>query len=200
MLPQFLDDEQAERLVEAPDDETASGMRDRAILELLYGEGLSVSEMTGIDMRELDLVNMQVTVTGKGDRGRIALFGNPARDALIRYRDHGRTQFATGAVEACFLNRSGTRLSVRSVQVIVRRAGVMAGLDRSVYPHLLRHSFATHMLEGDADLRVVQHLLGHSSADTTQIYTAVAQRRSEQLVTDSLARARRVEQRRGRGL
>ena len=199
LLPQFLDDDQAERLVEAPDDETASGMRDRAILELLYGAGLRVSELAGIDMRDLDLVNMQVTVTGKGDRGRVALFGEPARDALIRYRDHGRTQFATGAVEACFLNRSGTRLSVRSVQVIVRRAGVMAGLDRSVYPHLLRHSFATHMLEGDADLRVVQHLLGHSSADTTQIYTAVAQRRSEQLVTDSLARARRVEQRRGRG-
>lgn len=200
LLPQFLEDEEAERLVEAPDDETPGGLRDRAILELLYGAGLRVSELAGIDMHDLDLVNMQVTVTGKGDRGRVALFGEPARDALIRYRDHGRTQLATGAVEACFLNRSGTRLSVRSVQLIVRRAGIQAGLNRPVHPHLLRHTFATHMLEGDADLRVVQHLLGHSSADTTQIYTAVAQRRSEQLVTDSLARARRVEERRGRGV
>ena len=195
-LPRFLDQQQASDLVESPSRggrETPQSLRDRALLELLYAAGLRVSEIAGVDIRDLDLTNRQVTVTGKGDRPRVAIFGDPARDALDAYLDRGRPALATGPNPALFLNRSGGRLSVRSMQEIVRRAGVAAGVQQRTHPHLLRHSFATHMLEDGADIRVVQHLLGHSSADTTQIYTAVTSGRQEAAVTAALARARRRE-------
>ncbi|MSQ41811.1 MAG: tyrosine recombinase XerC [Dehalococcoidia bacterium] len=197
-LPHFLSEPQADALVQSPVLDGAQGQRDRALLELLYAAGLRVSELVGIDVRDLDLTNRQVTVTGKGEKTRVALFGEPARRALREYIEGGRTAFATGAQPALFLNRSGGRLSVRSVQTVVRRAGVAAGILQRVYPHLLRHSFATHMLEGGADLRVVQHLLGHSSADTTQIYTAVTSGRQVAAVAAALARARRTEASRAR--
>jgi site-specific recombinase XerD len=192
-LPHFLSTEEAADLVDAPEADTPSGLRDRAILELLYGAGLRVSEVAALDQRDVDLVNRQLHVTGKGDRSRIALFGTPAGEALRAYLDTARAELATGAQEAVFLNRSGGRLTARSIQRLARRSGMEAGISQSVHPHLLRHSFATHMLEGEADLRVVQHLLGHSSADTTQIYTAVAHRRREALITSALDRARRAE-------
>ena len=193
-LPHFLSTEEAADLVEAPEADTASGLRDRAMLELLYGAGLRVSEVAALDQRDVDLTNRQLHVTGKGDRSRIALFGAPAADALRAYLETARPRFANGSAEgAVFLNRSGGRLTARSIQRVARRSGMQAGISQPVHPHLLRHSFATHMLEGEADLRVVQHLLGHSSADTTQIYTAVAHRRREALITSALDRARRAE-------
>lgn len=195
-LPKFLDQQQVSDLVESPSrngEETPQSLRDRALLELLYAAGLRVSEIAGIDVRDLDLTNRQLTVTGKGDRPRVSIFGQPARRALDAYIERGRSALATGAQAALFLNRSGGRLSVRSVQEVVRRAGVAAGVLQRTHPHLLRHSFATHMLEDGADLRVVQHLLGHGSADTTQIYTAVTSGRQEAAVTAALARARRRE-------
>ena len=199
-LPRFLSEEQASTLVAAPSAEgsdTTQALRDCALLELLYGAGLRVSEVAGIDMANLDLTNRQVTVTGKGDRARVALFGRPARAALSQYIEHGRPELAAPRPQAAlFLNRSGGRLSVRSMQEIVRRAGVAAGIPQRVHPHLLRHSFATHMLEDGADLRVVQHLLGHTSADTTQIYTAVTRGRQEAAVSAALRRARALEARR----
>ena len=173
-LPHFLSQNEAADLVAAPDTTTPSGLRDRAILELLYGAGIRVSEVATLDIRDVDLANRQLHVTGKGDRSRVALFGRPAADAVRDYLQDARPSFAVGAEAALFLNRSGARLTARSIQRIARKSGMQAGIDQPVYPHLLRHSFATHMLEGEADLRVVQHLLGHSSADTTQIYTAVA--------------------------
>ena len=163
LLPRFLTEQEAAALVESPDTSTPRGLRDRALLELLYAAGLRVSELAGIDLAHLDLTNRQVTVTGKGERARVALFGEPARDALTAYIDRGRPALARGAEAALLLNPSGRRLSVRSIQEIVRRAGVAAGIRQRVHPHLLRHTFATHMLEDGADLRVVQHLLGHSS-------------------------------------
>lgn len=197
LLPRFLSEDQAADLVESPDPETPQGLRDRALLELLYGAGLRVSELVSIDGSDLDLTNRQVTVTGKGDRARVCLFGEPARRALIEYIEHGRPQLARGAQTALFLNRVGGRLSVRSVQEVTRHAGVAAGILQRVYPHLLRHTFATHMLEDGADLRVVQHLLGHTSVDTTQIYTAVMRGRQEAVVVDALRRAREREARHG---
>ena len=194
-LPHFLGVEEAQRLVDAPDADTAGGLRDRAILELLWGAGLRVSEVTNLDARDLDFATLQVRVTGKGDKTRICLFGAPARDALRSYIEQGRPVLATGAQAALFLNRGGGRLSVRSVQNIVRDAGTRAALRQPVHPHMLRHTFATHLIEGGADLRVVQHLLGHSSPDTTQIYTTVAHRRQASLVTNALAQARKVERR-----
>ena len=195
-LPHFLSIDEAAHLVDAPEEDTPSGLRDRAILELLYGAGLRVSEVAALDQRDVDLANRQLHVTGKGDRSRVALFGAPATDALRAYFEDGRpplSSAAGGPEAALFLNRSGGRLSARSIQRIARRSGLQAGIAQPVYPHLLRHTFATHMLEGEADLRVVQHLLGHSSADTTQIYTAVAHRRREALITSALDRARRAE-------
>ncbi|RLT37701.1 MAG: recombinase XerC [Chloroflexi bacterium] len=197
-LPHFLDVEEAQRLVDAPDLETVGGLRDHAILELLWGAGLRVSEASNMDVRDLDLTNLQARVTGKGDKTRICLYGEPARSAIRTYLDDARPLLATGAQTALFLNRAGGRLTARSIQTIVRNAGMQAALRQGVHPHLLRHSFATHMIEGGADLRVVQHLLGHSSPDTTQIYTTVAHRRKAEFVGDALERARSVEHRRAR--
>jgi site-specific recombinase XerD len=199
-LPHFLSVDQASALVDAPDGDTPNGLRDRAILELLWGAGLRVSEVASLDVVDLDLANGQVRVTGKGDKTRICLYGDPARTALRRYLDHGRPMLATGAQTALFLNRSGGCLTARSMQTMVRNAGMQAGLDALVHPHMLRHTFATHLIEGSADLRIVQHLLGHASADTTQIYTAVAHRRKSTLISDALARARSSETSRSEGL
>ena len=193
-LPHFLSVEETAALVAAPADDTPRGLRDRALLELLYGAGLRVSEAASLNVVDLDLVNRQLTVTGKGERTRVCIFGEPARAALRAYLELGRPELATGAEPALFLGASGRRLAVRSMQEVVRRAGVGAALHQRVHPHLLRHTFATHMLEGDADLRVVQALLGHASADTTQIYTAVTQRRRETLVDTALGRARAIEE------
>ena len=199
-LPHFLSVEDASALVDAPNKDTPKGLRDRAILELLWGAGLRVSEIAGLDVVDLDLPNGQVRVTGKGDKTRIFLYGDPARTAIRRYLEDGRPMLATGAQTALFLNRSGGRLTARSVQTMVRNAGMQAGLDALVHPHMLRHTFATHLIEGSADLRIVQHLLGHASADTTQIYTAVAHRRKSTLISDALARARSSEAVRTEGL
>jgi site-specific recombinase XerD len=198
-LPHFLSEGEAQRLVAAPDGDEPFALRDRAILELLWSAGLRVSELAGLDVRDVDQSNRQVRVTGKGDRTRVCLFGEPAAQAIKRYVDEGRPRLVRGAQAALFVNRAGGRLSVRSVQEIVRRSGVQAAITQRTHPHLLRHTFATHMIEHNADLRVVQHLLGHSSADTTQIYTAVAHRRQSGLVADALQRARDVERRRRDG-
>ncbi len=202
-LPRFLSEEEAAALLDAPTTrgpsaaskgeeggDDAESLRDHAILELLYGAGLRVAELVGCDVRDVDLAQQHVRVTGKGDRPRVALYGAPARAALAGYLERGRPVLATGAEPALFLSRTGRRLSTRSVQRIVRRAGLNAGIAARVHPHLLRHTFATHMLDNAADLRVVQHLLGHSSPDTTQVYTAVSQRGQASLVTTALARAR----------
>ncbi|MYH41791.1 MAG: tyrosine-type recombinase/integrase, partial [Chloroflexi bacterium] len=186
-LPRFLTEEEAAALLAARPSRRPRGsgrasgaegaardpeaLRDRALMELLYAAGLRVAEVVGCDVSDLDLEQQQVRVTGKGERSRIALYGAPASAALAEYLESGRPELASGAEPALFLSRSGRRLSVRSVQRIVRRAGLEAGLAASVHPHLLRHTFATHMLDNAADLRVVQHLLGHSSPDTTQVYT-----------------------------
>jgi site-specific recombinase XerD len=194
-LPHFLSTDEAQALVDAPDTDTVRGLRDHALLELLYAAGLRVSELAGIDMRDLDLTNRQVRVTGKGERTRIGLFGEPAHEALSAYISAARPLLVRGAQPALWIGRDGGRLSVRAIQEIVRRSGVAAAIRSRVYPHLLRHTFATHMLEGNADLRVVQALLGHASADTTQIYTAVTKSRQEGIVASALVRARQVERR-----
>ena len=210
LLPHFLSEAEAGALVRAPaaglderggldEQARARALRDVALLELLYGAGLRVGEMAAVDGADLDLTNGQLHVRGKGDRPRVALFGEPARDALRAYLTDGRPRLARGAEAALLLNRSGGRLSVRSIQAIARGAGLAAAIRQRVHPHLLRHSFATHMLERDADLRIVQQLLGHASADTTQIYTAVTSSRQQAIVTSALAQAREVERDRDAG-
>ncbi|MEZ4554561.1 MAG: tyrosine-type recombinase/integrase [Dehalococcoidia bacterium] len=192
-LPHFLTEGEASALLDAPPRDTARGLRDRALLELLYGAGLRVSEAARVDLADLDLANRQVRVTGKGQKTRICLYGQPASLALTMYLERGRPELMTGAQPALFIGREGRRLAVRSIQALVRRYGTQAAIPQRIHPHLLRHSFATHMIERSADLRVVQALLGHASADTTQIYTAVTGQGHAQLVTSALRQARDIE-------
>ena len=180
-LPKVIEPPHLQALIEAPDTSTPQGLRDRAILELLYGGGLRISELVGLDVAGLDLVAGQAVVLGKGDKERAVLFGEPAVRALQAYLDVARPELADGPEPALFLNRSGKRLSARSVQYAVRRYALAAGIPEEVHPHLLRHSFATHLLDGGADIRIVQDLLGHTSANTTQIYTHVSRARQAEV-------------------
>ena len=172
-LPIFLGRREVTRLLETPDDGDLYGMRDKAILEVLYSCGVRLAEIQGIDLQDINFDRREILVRGKGSKERWALFGRPTEEALQRYLKEARPQLATGASPALFLNRYGGRLSRRSYEKMVRTYAARAGLKAGIHPHTLRHTFASHMLEGDADLRVIQELLGHSSPTTTQIYTHV---------------------------
>ena len=185
-LPRILKEDAIGALLAAPDPETETGVRDRAILELLYAAGLRVRELTGLDLGDADLHEQSLRVTGKGNKQRIVLFGEPAERALRLYLKTVRPKLARDAKQrALFLNKDGGRLSPRAVELLVRKYAAAAGIDERAYPHLLRHSFATHMLDGGADVRIVQELLGHTSASTTQIYTHVTEARQRQVYTDA---------------
>ncbi len=191
-LPRFLSQTEAARLVEAPDTSEPLGLRDRALLELVYASGLRVSEVHGLDIGDLDLETRELQVRGKGAKERVVLMGGPARDAVALYLRDVRPGLAgRGSGDALFLNCFGDRLSQRSIQEKVRRYASKAGLNGKVHTHTLRHSFATHLLEGGADLRVVQELLGHASPATTQIYTHVTQSRAREVYMAAHPRARR---------
>jgi tyrosine recombinase XerC len=179
-LPKILGKEQLTAMIEAADSDEALGLRDRAILELMYAAGLRLAEVVSLDAAGLDLREQLVRVRGKGNKERMVVIGRPAAQALHRYLREGRPELALAGEAALFVNRDGQRLSGRSVQNIVRKHALMAGLDQRVFPHLLRHSFATHLLDGGAELRVVQELLGHASAGTTQIYTHVTEERQRE--------------------
>ena len=191
-LPRPIPLEDVRRLLEAPDDETPSGIRDRAILELLYGSGLRISELTGLDVDDIDLEEGSVRVLGKGGKEREVPLGSFGREAAAAYLTRGRPALATaGSRGAVFLNARGGRLSRQSCARILGRYVRLAGIERRVTLHTLRHSFATHLLEGGADVRVVQELLGHASVATTQIYTLVTARHLREVYDESHPRARR---------
>ncbi len=185
-LPAPLSVSETVALLSAPDTTTPRGLRDRAILETLYGGGVRVSELTGLNLTNVDWQRCELLVWGKGAKERVALLGRPALAALRAYVDLGRPQLLArveqGATSnALFLNRFGGRLTTRSVMNILRRCSRIAGLEKRVTPHTLRHSFATHLLDGGADLRSVQELLGHALLATTQIYTHVSQSRAREV-------------------
>ena len=191
-LPRFLSQEEAARLVEAPETSERLGPRDRALLELIYSAGLRVSETAGLDTENVDLEARQLRVTGKGSKQRIVLIGNSARSALALYvRDLRPSLVNRRSGSALFLNRYGGRLSQRSIQEKVRHYAIKAAIGSGVHTHTLRHSFATHMLEGGADLRVVQELLGHASPATTQVYTHVTNTQAKEVYLSAHPRARR---------
>jgi site-specific recombinase XerD len=155
-------------------DPEAIRLRDDAVLELLYGSGLRVAELSGLELGDVDLRGRRITVWGKGSKQRQIPLSEPAADAVHGWLERGRTALAEGhpPVEALFLNRRGRRLGPRDVRrVLDRRAA------SPTHPHALRHTFATHLLDGGADLRVVQELLGHASLETTQVYTHVSKER-----------------------
>lgn len=170
-LPFHLDIDQVTTLMEAPDVEQKHALRDRAILELLYSSGLRVSELTGLNIAELDLAAGMVRVTGKGRKERIVPVGSYALQALQAYLAHRNDPPPT---EALFLNTRGGRINRRSVTRIVDTHVTLIAAFKHISPHTLRHTFATHMLEGGADLRAIQELLGHASLSTTQKYTHVS--------------------------
>ena len=178
-LPHFLTTEQVSQLLLAPPANDSSGLRDRAILETLYTAGLRVAELVGLNLDDWDRDASIFRVRGKGRKERIAPVGSYARRALLNWLDvREPAQHASAEdLAALFLNRFGKRLTTRSVGRMLEKYLRQTGLDRITSPHTLRHSFATHLLDGGADLRSVQELLGHKSLTTTQIYTHVSTRR-----------------------
>ena len=172
-LPSFLSRSEVARLLDSPELSNVYGYRDRAILEVLYACGARLSEVIGIDQEDVKLSDREILVKGKGAKERWVIFGEPTEQALSEYLHWARPKLSDGHSSALFLNRYGKRLSQRSVQKLVEKYATKSGIKSGVHPHTLRHTFASHMLEGKADLRVIQMLLGHSSPSTTQVYTHV---------------------------
>ncbi len=191
-LPAIASSFEIDRLLDAPNTATNAGIRDRAILELLYGAGLRVSEANALDVIDVDLTTREVRVIGKGSKPRVALFGEQARLWIENYLANVRTMFVSRKSDtAVWMNQSGGRLTTRSIQRIVKKYALEAGLDPDFHTHSLRHSFATHLLDGGADLRVVQDLLGHTSPATTQIYTHVSAKQARDVYLGAHPRANR---------
>ncbi len=189
-LPDVLGPELVARILDAPPADVPVGIRDRAILELLYACGLRVSELTGLDTDRLDLPGLQVRVIGKGNRERRVPMGDEARERLHRYLAGPRAAWTAGRpTPAVFVSQRGARLARESVWRLVRRWAAVAGVEAHVTPHTFRHSFATHLLEGGADLRVVQTLLGHASISTTQLYTHLTGERLREVYARAHPRA-----------
>ncbi|MEJ2871209.1 site-specific tyrosine recombinase XerD [Actinomycetospora sp. OC33-EN08] len=191
-LPKALDVDTVERLLEAPSAEDPRGVRDRALLELLYSTGARISEVVGLDVDDVDTEQRTVLLSGKGGKQRLVPVGRPALAALEAYRVRSRPGFAVRGrgTPALFLNARGARLSRQSAWNVLRETAEFAGITQELSPHTLRHSFATHLLDGGADLRVVQELLGHASVTTTQIYTMVTVDRLREVYATSHPRAR----------
>ncbi|MDL1971463.1 MAG: site-specific tyrosine recombinase XerD [Candidatus Desulfofervidaceae bacterium] len=173
-LPQVLTLEEVERLLDAPDTSTARGLRDKAMLELLYATGLRVSELVKLKLNQLNLEVGYVFVMGKGAKERLVPIGTKAQEAIKRYLDEGRTKLlSTPSSLYLFIGYRGRPLTRQGFWEIIKRYTLQVGINKPVSPHTLRHSFATHLLERGADLRSVQTMLGHASVITTQIYTHV---------------------------
>ncbi|HET7686300.1 MAG TPA: site-specific tyrosine recombinase XerD [Candidatus Limnocylindria bacterium] len=189
-LPDVLTIGEVERILEAPPADDPVGIRDRAMLELLYACGLRVSELTGLDRHRVDLPNLQVRVIGKGNKERRVPMGEEARERLHRYLEGPYREWtAKRPTEAVFVGIRGARLSREAVWRLVRRWAEAAGVTARVSPHTFRHSFATHLLEGGADLRAVQTLLGHASISTTQLYTHLTGERLREVYARAHPRA-----------
>ena len=185
-LPRFLTFEEVDRLLETPDVSEPAGLRDRAMLEVLYATGLRVSELVGLTLDTIDLENGFVRSIGKGDKERIVPLGESAVAAVRAYIDSGRRKQTSPCL---FLNYRGKQLTRAGFWLILRGYGKRAKIGKKITPHMLRHSFATHLLERGADLRSVQMMLGHADISTTQIYTHVIRERLKQIYQSHHPRA-----------
>jgi site-specific recombinase XerD len=190
-LPSFLDEAEVMKILEATTGDTFTDLRDRALLETIYGGGLRVSEGTGLDLADLQLDQGFAVVRGKGGKERLAPLGTGAARAIESYLPERavRIEKLMSGVDALFINKNGTRLNVRSVRRILDRRAALGGIRKPVTPHTLRHSFATHLLNRGADLRAVQELLGHANLTTTQIYTHVTTHRLKEVYDQAHPRA-----------
>ena len=194
-IPKALSEAEVTALLDAVTGDDPRALRDRAMLETLYGGGLRISELVGLDLADLDLHDGLVRVLGKGAKERVAPVGRTARAALGDYLTRGRPDLLRTrgrAEDAVFLNARGGRLTRQGAWLVVRAAGDRAGLGDRLFPHVLRHSCATHMLDHGADIRVVQELLGHASLSTTQVYTKVSPERLRAVYDAAHPRARRA--------
>jgi integrase/recombinase XerD len=191
-LPKTLSPGEAERLIDAAKGTQPRNLRDQALVELMYGAGLRVSEAVGLDKSGVDLDDRFVRVTGKGGKERVVPIGRHATDAVRRYLSRGRPYLDRRHRPELFLNAKGGPLTRAGAFLILRRLAETAGLDPTrVHPHILRHSFATHLLEGGADLRSVQEMLGHADLSTTELYTHVSDTRRRELYFRAHPHARR---------
>lgn len=189
-LPKVVATDSMAKLMKAPDVTIPLGQRDVAIMETLYGGGLRVGELCGMDLSSADLAAGELRVMGKGSKERIVLVGRKAVDAIRKYAADGRKRLRPSESEtALFLNRFGTRMGTSAVRRMLSRHVAAVGASKAVTPHVLRHSFATHMLENGADLRAVQELLGHVDLSSTQIYTHLGTARLKQIHSKSHPRA-----------
>jgi integrase/recombinase XerD len=189
-LPKYLNREELDRLIAAPPVDKPVGLRDRAMLELLYATGLRVSELCRLDMAAVEREMGVLRVTGKGNKQRMVPFGEAAGQAVDQYLRDGRPGLLKGrASRYLFVTARGGSLARQSFWKLLRGYGVKAGITRALTPHVIRHSFATHLVEGGADLRSVQIMLGHADISTTQVYTHVAQRRLRQVIEEHHPRA-----------
>lgn len=181
-LPDTLSESEVEALLDAPEDADPLGLRDRAMLELLYACGLRVSELVGLTSDQVNLTQGVVRLMGKGNKERLVPLGEEAVDWLQRYIDEGRAELASDSrARELFITRRGAGMTRQAFWYRIRHYAVVAGINKHLSPHTLRHAFATHLLNHGADLRVVQMLLGHSDLSTTQIYTHVARERLKEL-------------------
>ena len=181
-LPSFLTITEMEKLLDSFNLNTPQGQRNRAIVEVLYASGMRVSEIVSLNLDQINFETREVRVMGKGSKERITIMGQPAAAALMNYMNNGRMKLLNGKISgAVFINRYGGRIPPRRVQKILDAGAKAAGFKKRIYPHLFRHTFATHLLDRDADLRVVQELLGHSSLSTTQIYTHVSKSQAKKV-------------------
>ena len=191
-LPRALSPAETERLIDAAAGTTPRSLRDRALVELLYGAGLRVSEAVGLERGGIDVDERVVRVLGKGDKERLVPLGRPAAEAVRRYLALGRPHLDRRYRPELFLNARGGPLTRAGAFLILRKLAAKAGLEpERVHPHLLRHSFATHLLEGGADLRSVQEMLGHADLGTTERYTHISDRRRREVYFDAHPHARR---------
>lgn len=183
-LPKFLSEDEITKFIEAPSLKTVSGKRDRAILETLYSTGMRVSELVGLNTNHVDMIGNIVKVSGKGKKERLIPIGDKALDAIRDYLQSRKQR-----LNVLFLNKNGTRLSDRGVRNIVNKHITAVSATKNISPHVMRHSFATHLLNRGADLRSVQELLGHVNLSTTQIYTHVTTDRLKEVYNKAHPRA-----------
>lgn len=197
-LPKYLDAPAIERILGSPDQDSATGLRDRAMLELLYASGLRVSELIKIRVADLDELQGTLRITGKGNKQRLVPVGTQAIASVAQYMGGQRQQLLKGRVSPyLFVTARGTAMTRQAFWKLLRSHGKAAGIYRNLSPHVLRHTFATHLLEGGADLRSVQIMLGHADIGTTQIYTHVMRSRLRQTVDQHHPRAGRSSGRTG---
>jgi integrase/recombinase XerC len=195
-LPKFLEYDQVKRLLETPPADSWLGARDRAIMETLYGTGVRVSELVALNIEDVDFLGEVLHVRGKGKKERISPIGSSALQSIQHYMEYRNRRSQNNAnfdTKVLFVNKHGKRLSTRSVRRKMDKYLKMAGLDPSISPHTLRHSFATHMLNNGADLRSVQELLGHQSLSTTQIYTHLTTKKLKEVYDGAHPRDEQVE-------